>query len=277
MSATGAHARAHRYARAKGVLRPLYHVVRIVVAVPLLAWFRLRVSGAERIPGGGAILAPNHKSFLDVFFLGLSLRRPVRYMAKAELFRGPLPPLLARLGAFPVRRGEADADALETACAILDAGGLLVVFPEGTRVDEPDALGSPHHGAGRLALESGAPIVPTAIEGTSHLWLGPVPKPRRVQISFLEPVAVADTGDARAALAELIDRRVWPAVQDEYGRLAATPGVIVTALTAIGLGGLAARRGLQAAKPRLVGVVEPRRVRVRKAWRRRIERLWHRS
>lgn len=114
-------------------------------------------------------------------------------------------------------------------------------------------------------------------EGTSHLWLGPIPKPRRVQISFLEPVEVTDASDAREALAELIDRRVWPAVQDEYGRLAATPGVIVTALTAVGLGGLAARRGLHAARPRLVGVVEPRRVRVRKAWRRRIERLWRRS
>lgn len=97
------------------------------------------------------------------------------------------------------------------------------MFAEGTRVDEPDVLGSPHHGAGRLALESGASVVPTAIAGTSHLWLGPIPKPRRVLISFLDPVSVTGGEDAREALTDLIDRRVWPAVQEEYGRLAATP------------------------------------------------------
>ena len=111
-------------------------------------------------------------------------------MAKATLFRGPFGWLLVRLGAFPVRRGEGDDEALMTARAILREGGVVVVFPEGTRVDEPDALGSPHHGAGRLAIESGAPIVPVAIRGTSHLWFGPVPKPRRVDVSFLPPVEV---------------------------------------------------------------------------------------
>ena len=73
-------------------------------------------------------------------------------MAKRELFRGPLGPLLLRLGAFPVQRGATDTEAIETARSLLEAGELLVLFPEGTRVDEADALGAPHHGAGRLAL-----------------------------------------------------------------------------------------------------------------------------
>jgi 1-acyl-sn-glycerol-3-phosphate acyltransferase len=216
----------------------LYAIVRVLASLVLQSWFRLHVSGAEHVPErGAALVAANHKSILDPFFLGVATRRPLRYMAKAELFKPPLGWLVTRLGAFPVRRGEADAGALATARAILDDGGVIVVFPEGTRVDEPDALGSPHHGAGRLARETGAPIVPTAILGTSHLWLGPIPKPRRIDVSFLPPV------DADAD--ELIDGRVWPAVQEEYGRLRATPGAIGAGLAAAGLGGALVRRQVQ--------------------------------
>jgi 1-acyl-sn-glycerol-3-phosphate acyltransferase len=256
---------AHIDARTRGVLRPLYAFVRMVLEPLLRAWFRVRISGAEHIPpSGAAIIAPNHKSFLDAFFIALATRRHLRYMAKAELFSRPFARLLVRLGAFPVRRGAADAEALETCRAILGRGGLVVVFPEGTRVDEPDALGSPHHGAGRLALETGAPIVPAAITGTHRLWLGPIPKPRRVQVAFLEPVQVVEVDTARDALSELIDRRVWPAVQEEYGRLAATPGLVAAALTIIGAGGLVARRQRKGRSPRLLGKLEPLSVRRRK-------------
>ena len=259
--------RAHEHARAREPGR-LYGLVRAIAAVVLRIWFRLRVTGSEHVPEhGAAIVAANHKSFLDAFFIGLATSRRVRFMAKAELFRGPLARLLPRLGAFPVRRGEADPSALTTARTILGEGGVLVIFPEGTRVDEPDALGSPHHGAGRLALDSGAPIVPTAITGTSHLWLGPLPKPRRVHVSFLAPVPATDRRDAadlRERLEELIDVRVWPAVQAEYGRLYAAPGVVALGLAALGLGGLAVKRaGAPARLPRLLGVVEPRKLRRR--------------
>jgi 1-acyl-sn-glycerol-3-phosphate acyltransferase len=270
-------ARAQRHARDR---RPgfLYAAVRLLAAGLLRSWFRIHVSGIENLPDGrGAIVAANHKSFLDAFFIALATRRHARTMAKATLFRGPLGWLLLRLGAFPVRRGEGDAAALATARAILADGGLLVVFPEGTRIDEPDALGSPHHGAGRLAIEGQAPIVPVAILGTSHLWVGPVPKPRRVEVSFLPPVEPRPgdgADDLRAALEHLIDRRVWPAVQLEYGRLRATPGPIGLALTALGLGGLVARRRLKrSGPPRLLGVIEPRALRRRKrfgAWLGRI-------
>ena len=235
----------------------LYAFARVLVSLALGSWFRLHVSGSEYVPErGAAIVAANHKSFLDPFFLGLATGRTLRYMAKAELFKPPLGWLLLRLGAFPVRRGEADADALATARAILGDGGVVVVFPEGTRVDEPDALGSPHHGAGRLARETGAPIVPTAILGTSRLWLGPIPKPRRIDVSFLPPE------DAGAD--ELIDGRVWPAVREEYGRLRATPRAIAAALAAAGLGGALVRRRVERRrKPRLLGIIEPRRLRRR--------------
>ena len=258
------------------MLAPLYALVRILLTPFLRLWFRLRIGGAEHIPSeGAAIIAPNHKSFLDAFFVALATRRKLRYMAKAGLFRGPVGWLLVRLGAFPVRRGEADADAVETASVLLGQGGLVVVFPEGTRVDEPDALGSPHHGAGRLALETGAPIIPAAITGTHRLWAGPIPKPRRVQVAFLAPVEVAHAANARDALAELIDRRVWPAVANEYGRLQATPGPVVAGLAAIGIGGIlvARRRRGEQTRPRLLGIVEPRNVRRRRRRQRLRRRL----
>jgi 1-acyl-sn-glycerol-3-phosphate acyltransferase len=252
--------------------------VRFFVTPFLRLWFRPRISGAEHLPTDGpAVIAANHKSFLDAFFIGLATHRQVRSMVKAELFKGPLRWLLLRLGTFPVRRGEADADAMETARLILAQGGLVVIFPEGTRVDEVDALGSPHSGAGRLAVESGAPIIPAAVTGTSHLWLGPIPKPRRVQLAFLPPIDGADlplTGDGGAALME---RWVWPEVRSEYARLRGRPGLVLAALAALGIGGrwIARRRREAARKPRLLGKLKPRKVRRRKKarpWIRRVRR-----
>jgi 1-acyl-sn-glycerol-3-phosphate acyltransferase len=266
---TSASDRAHHYARERGVSPALYGIVRVVASLALRFWFRLRVRGAEHVPGEGpAIVAANHKSFLDPFFLGLATPRRMRFMAKAELFKGPLGWCFTRLGAFPVRRGEGDREALITARTVLERGGLVIVFPEGTRIDEPDALGSPHHGAGRLAVETDAPIVPAAILGTSHLWFGPLPKPRRVDVAFLPPVTVTSTEDPT----ELIDLSVWPAVREEYGRLSATPGMIVAALAAIGLGGLVASRRRTPSRPRLLGKIEPRRLRRRQRWRDRLPR-----
>jgi 1-acyl-sn-glycerol-3-phosphate acyltransferase len=268
--------KAHAYARDRGVAPRLYAFVRLLAVVVLRLWFRVRISGRAYLPtDGAAIVAPNHKNFLDAFFVGLATRRHVRYMAKVELFKGPLAWLFLRLGAFPVRRGEADAEAFETARGILADGGLVVMFPEGTRIEEPDALGSPHHGASRLALETGAPIIPAAITGTSHLWRGAIPTLKRVQLAFLPPVAPGQLTDGHRLVSQLIDERVWPAVQEEYGRLRATPGLIAAGLAAIGIGGgLLARRQPDARRvPRLLGKVEPRKVRRRTRRERIVRRL----
>ena len=223
---------------------------------------RIRVAGREHLPDvGQAILAPNHKSFVDIFLVGITTRRRLRFMAKVELFKGPLAWLLPRLGAFPVERGKADAISFGTACAVLGQGGVVVVFPEGTRVDESNALGTPHHGAGRLAVATGAPVVPVAIAGTANLLVGPLPKPRRVWITFLPPVDPGRMPDAVG----LIDNEVWPAVADEYGRLSAIPGVVAAALAALGLGGGLLARSSARRQPRILGVVEPRRLRRRRA------------
>lgn len=254
-------AEAHAFARGRGVSPRLYAFMRGVSSVILRAWFRIRVSGAERLSSEGpVVVVSNHKNFLDPFFIGIATQRHVRYMAKAELFRGPFGWLFLRLGAFPVRRGEADLAAMETARRILLEGGVVVMFPEGTRVEAPDALGSPHHGAGRLAVQTGAPIVPAAITGTSHLWRGALPHLKRVRLAFLPAITPKPAGGADQTLA-LIDRQAWPAVREEYGRLRATPGLIAAELAVLGVGGGLLARRRRAQPPRLVGTVPPRRVR----------------
>jgi 1-acyl-sn-glycerol-3-phosphate acyltransferase len=230
---------AHRLAREKGVSRSLYAVVRGVLSPLFRVYFRMHVSGVEHVPKEGpAIVAPNHKSFWDSFFVGIAIKgRHLRFMGKTELFEGRRARPLVRLGAFPVRRGQADADALETARVILSQGGLLALFPEGTRVRDPDQLGHPKRGAGRLALESGAPLVPAAITGSDHLFAGPLPRPKRVQVAFSEPIPVSDLASTPEAAGELVERTLWPEVESEFRRLRSRPGVIAAGLTALGIGG----------------------------------------
>ena len=235
---------AHRLAREKGVSRWLYALVRGIVAPLLRLYFRMHVSGAEHIPAqGAAIVAPNHKSFWDSFFIGVCTRRQLRFMAKTELIQARYGRLLVRLGAFPVRRGRADADALETARTILRQGGLLALFPEGTRVRDPDELGNPRRGAGRLALETRAPLVPCAITGTEKLFRAGLPMPRRVQVAFSKPIAMSDLAATPDAAAALISDTLWPEVEEEYRRLRTRPTLIAAGLAALGIGGgLLARR-----------------------------------
>ncbi|MEA2330351.1 MAG: 1-acyl-sn-glycerol-3-phosphate acyltransferase [Thermoleophilaceae bacterium] len=229
---------AHRLAREKGVSRPLYALVRALVKPFLRLWFRMHVSGVEHIPAtGAAIIAPNHKSFWDSFFIAVCTRRHLRFMAKTELVEARYGRLLVRLGAFPVRRGQSDADALETAHTILEQGGLLALFPEGTRVRTPDELGHPKRGAGRLALDTGAPLVPTAITGTEQLFIGPFPKPHRVQVAFAEPIAAAELASTPEAAGELVEEMLWPEVEGEFRRLKARPGLVAAGLAALGVGG----------------------------------------
>jgi 1-acyl-sn-glycerol-3-phosphate acyltransferase len=261
---------AHRLARERGVSRALYTLVKLLVTPFMRLWFGLRTSGVERIPDEGpVIIAPNHKSFWDAFFVGVAARRHVRFMGKTELFEGFAGPLLVRLGAFPVRRGAADDDALDTARTILRQGGVLALFPEGTRIRDPDALGEPRSGAARLALETGAPLVPAAISGSERLFLGPLPKPRRVALSFGEPIAVEGLTPSPETARELIAEELWPEVEREFGRLRAHRGLIAAALAALGVGaGVVARRRLRPPPPR--GWARLRRLRPppRRGWAR---------
>ena len=228
------HEEAHQIARAKGANPFLYGLLMIILKPVLRLVFRMHISGVENVPATGpVVIAPNHKSFYDSFFIAVALKRRVHFMGKAELFVGLRGRLFLALGGFPVKRGESDSEAIATAQAILARGDILSLFPEGTRVRDPEALGTPKRGAARLAIEAGAPMVPAAITGTEKRKL---PLPRRVQVSFGEAIPVGHLAATPDDAASLIDGAVWPAVTEDYARLKARPGVIAAGLAAAGLG-----------------------------------------
>jgi 1-acyl-sn-glycerol-3-phosphate acyltransferase len=159
---------------------PVYLTIGLLTALPVRLLFRLRASGVENIPAGGCVLAANHTSNFDPWPLGLPLfpRRWLRFMAKSELFWPGLRWILKGGGAFPVRRGEADTDAIERAVELCRAGEIVVMFPEGTRRRKglrKKHEARPHTGAARIALRAGVPLVPAAIVGTDRIGrLGPL-------------------------------------------------------------------------------------------------------
>jgi 1-acyl-sn-glycerol-3-phosphate acyltransferase len=159
--------RFHRRTRAK---KPnwMYEVVRLVLTPYIVLFYRARCIDSSNIPADGpAIIAPNHFSFLDHFFVAVYLRRKVNFMAKSQLFKKPLEIVFNNGGVFPVLRGHHDDEAFMTAHVILERGGIVVMYAEAGR-SRSGELGTPRHGLGRLALESGVPVVPTAIAGTER-------------------------------------------------------------------------------------------------------------
>lgn len=134
-----------------------------------MSFFRVRVTGVQQVPAQGpVILAINHLSMLDPLIIGVTFPRPIHYMAKEELFRYPLLGHLLRwVGTFPVRRGEADREAIQRSLQLLKKGRVVGVFPEGTRSDD-GRLREIQGGTALLALRSGAPILPIAIWGTGQ-------------------------------------------------------------------------------------------------------------
>jgi len=146
-----------------------YTLARIVLTLPTLLVWRVRAIGLENVPKTGPlVLAPNHFSQMDHFFVGVHLRRKIRFMAKSQLFG---PPILTYIykhgGVFPVRRGHQDEEAFETVRQLLDQGEMLLVYAEGGR-SRSQQLGQPKPGIGRIALECGVPIVPLAIKGSER-------------------------------------------------------------------------------------------------------------
>src|SRR5215212_6165933 len=139
----------------------VYELVRILTSIYAWTLFRARGVDAWKVPVSGAvILAPNHFSFMDHFFVGAFVRRRVQFMAKSQLFEKPMQWIYSPGGVFPVRRGYADENAFITANAVLARGGPIVMYCEGGRSRSGQLSEKPKRGIGRLALESGATIVP---------------------------------------------------------------------------------------------------------------------
>lgn len=167
-----------------------YTAVRIVLTPVALGLYRTRARGRGNVPESGpVILAPNHFSNLDHFFCGVYLRRRIRFMSKSQFFgANPLVSYLFRVsGHFPVRRGHQDEEAFVTAHSILDRGGCVGIYAEGGR-SRSGGLGEPRPGIGRLALESGAPVVPVAIHGSLAVREWRRLRFPKVRVSFGEPL-----------------------------------------------------------------------------------------
>ena len=200
----------HTRAVERGVNVAFYWFARSLLQPALQIYFRVRRSGIEHVPRSGPVIfAANHRSFLDPFVIGTLTRRPIYYVAKKELFLHPIAGwLLSRLGAFPIDRGAGDHRAMDTARRILERGDCVVIFPEGTRT-RPGPLGNPHRGVGRLALQTGAPVVPVAVLGTEAVRRGWRIRPHRVSIHCGAPLRFPREESPTPALAAAVTDRIW--------------------------------------------------------------------
>jgi 1-acyl-sn-glycerol-3-phosphate acyltransferase len=179
------------------------------------ALYRVRVHGADRIPRrGGCILAANHDSLLDPIILGLATTRPVRFMAKVELWSNPVIAwAMDGMGAFPVRRAAGDHEAAARGVALLQAGEVIGIFPQGTAL--PYRRRPYGRGAARLALVTGAPIVPVFLLHTERALRPGRPKVGfpRLHVLVARPIEVTP-GKPTVARARALTRRVEEAIAD---------------------------------------------------------------
>jgi 1-acyl-sn-glycerol-3-phosphate acyltransferase len=203
---------------------PFYRFGVYVSRPVIKGLYRLNVRGQEHVPErGGFVVAANHTSNLDPWPLGIALwPRQLHYMAKSELWKPGLRTLLRWAGSFPVRRGEGDMEAMETAIRLCREGRVMAMFPEGTRRSKglrKKHQPRPHTGTARIALAAGVPIVPAAVRGMDRLSrLGPL------RVLFGPPVPTEDLAslDARAAAQEAT-RRLWAEIQRLEAELDAEP------------------------------------------------------
>jgi 1-acyl-sn-glycerol-3-phosphate acyltransferase len=225
-------------ARGRGVNLVVYWLSRAILEPFFLLYFRMDRVGREHIPReGGLIIAANHRSFLDPFVIGTLVRRPVYFVAKRELFTSRLTAWwLSSLGAFPVDRGNGDRDAMDTARRILERGDVVVIFPEGTRT-RPGALGAPKRGVGRLALETGAPIVPVAVIGTESVRRGWRIRPHKVRLRCGRPLLFAQVAEPSPQLARAVMDRVWACVALQWEWLGGTAPLRRAAIVGAGAWG----------------------------------------
>jgi 1-acyl-sn-glycerol-3-phosphate acyltransferase len=202
-----------------------YELTRILTSLYGYTFLRTRAISVEKVPGRGAvILAPNHFSFMDHFLMGCYIRRKVRFMAKSQLFKRPMQFIYTHGGVFPVRRGVGDEEMFVTARSILDRGAAITMYCEGGRSRTGKVGTQAKRGIGRLALETGAPVVPIAIYGSSHVRNWKRLQFPKVTVQYGEPICWEPvenpTREQQQAVADqvLTEIRDLYAGLEEYGR-----------------------------------------------------------
>lgn len=202
-----------------------YNLARAIVTLPTILLYRVRVIGAGNVPRhGAAILAPNHFSQMDHFFVGVYVPRRICFMAKSQLFG---PPVLTYVykhgGAFPIRRGHRDEEAMRTSRAILERGDTLLVYAEGGR-SRSGELGEPKPGIGRIALETGAPVIPVAVHGSAAVRRWKRLRFPRVTVQYGEPLTFPVEAEPSRERQLEVATEIFGRVREMYGGLATRSG-----------------------------------------------------
>jgi 1-acyl-sn-glycerol-3-phosphate acyltransferase len=194
----------------------MYEVVRVVLTPILIVFYRTRCIDSDKVPlEGPAVVTPNHFSFFDHFFVAVYLRRKVHFMAKSQLFKRPAQFIFTHGGVFPVLRGRRDEEAFKTAHSILGRGGLVVMYAEGGRSRSGD-LGEAKPGIGRIALESGAPIVPTAIAGSAEVRNWKKLQFPKVTVQYGDPIVFERVEDPTREQAQAAADIIFESVKALY-------------------------------------------------------------
>jgi len=214
--------RFHERARSNRQGGWVYFLARCLVTPPTMLLYRVRQIGRKNVPTTGpVILAPNHFSQMDHFFCGVYLRRNIRYMAKSQMFGVPVITwIIYRGGAFPVRRGNKDEEAIITAREVLRHGNVLLIYAEGGR-SRSGELGEPRPGVGRVAVESGVPVVPVALHGSERVRGWKRLSFPRVTVQYGEPLSFEKNPDAGPEEWNAAAHRIFDRVREMHESLAA--------------------------------------------------------
>jgi len=198
----------------------MYEIVKSLTAIYAWTAFRTRCISSEKVPASGpVIIAPNHFSFMDHFFVGIHIRRRVHFMAKSQMFTRPLQFVYTHGGVFPVMRGKADEEAFKTAHAVLARGGTIVMYPEGGRSRGGGLSERAKAGVGRLALESGATVVPVAIHGSSRVRNWKRLQFPKVTVQYGDPIRYERVEEPTKAQSQAVADEVFGRIKVLYGGL----------------------------------------------------------
>ena len=209
---------------------PIYRFLRVLVHGLNRLVFRTSVVGADQVPASGpVIIAPVHRSFIDFFVASEVTGRKLHYMAKDSLWKSrALAGILPAVGAFPVHRESADREALRRAQRVLEAGEVLILFPEGERRTGP-VVEDLHEGVAFLAARTGATVVPVGIGGSASVMPKGkrVPRPRHIHLIVGEPIPPPSrTGGGRISRSRIhqLTEALATSIQDLYDRAVAVVG-----------------------------------------------------